>query len=126
MVAINKKQSLRHSRAMAISAKVTGWFRDMYQPGAQMASPKKVIRVLNEAEVRFILMGTHGVGGYRRQPRATQDVDVLVASKDHANAVRAVQGAYPRLIMVDTPVVTRFKEKTTDEPRIDLMKPNQP
>ncbi len=126
MVALTKKQTSHHTKALATSAKLTGWFRDMYRPGALMPSPKKVIRVLNEAKVRFVLMGTHGVGGYRSQARATQDVDVLIAARDHAKAVRAVQEAFPKLLVLDTPVVTRFKEKATGEPRIDLMKPNQP
>jgi hypothetical protein len=125
MVAETKKMSALHLRALKVSAALTGYYRDMYRRGAAMISPKKVIRVLNEAGVRYVLMGTHGLGGWRSEPRATQDVDVLVAKKDHAKAVRAIKKAFPNLVMTDTFIVTRFKDPVTDEPRIDLMKPLQ-
>jgi hypothetical protein len=125
MVAATKKMSALHLRALKVSAALTGYYRDMYRRGAAMISPKKVIRLLNEAGIRFVLMGTHGLGGWRSKARATQDVDVLVARKDHAKAVRVLRKAFPRLIVVDAYIVTRFKDPLTDEPRIDLMKPLQ-
>src|SRR5260370_4702780 len=97
----------------------------MYRKGAAMISPKKIIRLLNEAGVRFVLMGTHGLGGWRSKARATEDVDVLVAKKDHAKAVRILREAFPTLVVIDGVIVTRFKDPVTDEPRIDLMKPLQ-
>jgi hypothetical protein len=97
----------------------------MYRPQAAMVSPKKIIRLLNEAKVRFVLLGTHGLGGWRSQARATQDVDILVARKYHRKAVRVLHEAYPKLVVVDSPIVTRFKDAATEEPRIDLMKPLQ-
>ena len=115
----------KHQRALTTSTVLTGYFREMYRPGATMVSPKKVIRVLNEAKVRFVLMGTHGLGGWRSMARATQDVDVLVAKRDHAKAVRALRDVYPKLIVEEGVIVTRFKDPVTEEPRIDLMKPLQ-
>jgi len=90
-----------------------------------MASPKKIIRLLNEAKVSFVLMGAHGVGGWRRKARATEDVDVLVAKKDHAKAVRVLRSAFPKFIVEDGVIVTRFKDPISKETRIDLMKPLQ-
>jgi hypothetical protein len=95
----------------------------MYRPKATMVKPEKVIRVLNGAGVRFVVMGTHGITGWRDEPRATQDVDVLVRSRDHRKAVAAIQNAYPKLKLDETPVVTRFVDPTTEKVVIDLMKP---
>jgi hypothetical protein len=97
----------------------------MYRAGATMISPKKVIRLLREANVRFVLMGTHGIGGWRSEPRATQDVDVLVVRKDHTKAVRILHEAFPKLIVEEGVVVTRFKNPKSGEPLINVMKPLQ-
>jgi hypothetical protein len=84
----------------------------------------EVIRLLNEGHVRFVLMGTHAIVGWRSESRATNDVDVLIAKKDHAKAVRIIRKAYPKLKIVDAPqVVTRFVEPTIKDAVIDLMKP---
>ena len=91
-----------------------------------MVAPADIILVLNEAGVRFILMGNYGIGGWRAEPRATQDVDFLVRTRDHRKAVRTIQDAFPQLQVVDYPVVTRFLDPVTRTPLIDLMKPNQP
>lgn len=90
-----------------------------------MVSPKKVVRILKDAKVSFVLMGTHALNSWRSSPRATQDVDVLIARKDHVKAMRALTAAYPKLKVVDSPVETRFVDPKTEEPRIDLMKPVQ-
>ena len=91
-----------------------------------MISPSDVIPVLNEAGVRFILMGNYGITGWRGEARATEDVDILVRSRDHRKAVRAIQAAFPRLQVADFVVVTRFLDPVTAIPLIDLMKPTQP
>lgn len=46
-----------------------------------MISPLDIIRILNEAGVSFVLVGAHGLAGWLKKPRATQDVDVVVAEK---------------------------------------------
>jgi hypothetical protein len=124
-VAVAKAESHAHSRALKTSTTLVRWYDEMYRAGAGMISPRKVIRVLREAKVGFVLMGTHGLGGWRSRARATQDVDVLVAKRDHARAVRAIRQAFPKLRIDDGVIVTRFRDAETDEPRIDLMKPLQ-
>jgi len=124
MVAVSRRQR-NHERALATSSVLTGYYRDMYRPGMSMVSPKKVIRLLNDAKVRFVLMGTHGLSGWRSLPRATQDVDVLVAKRDHTKAVRVLREGFPKLVVEEGVIVTRFKDPQTDEPRIDLMRPLQ-
>ena len=113
----------RHGEALRISSEITRTLRGMYRPEMSMISPTDVITVLNEAGVRFMLMGNYGITGWRGEERATQDVDVLVRTRDHRKAVRAIQEAFPRLGMEDFAVVTRFLDPATGEPVIDLMKP---
>ena len=61
-----------------------------------MIPPGEVIRVLREAGVRFVLSGAYALNVWTDAPRATVDVDVLIASGDHA-AAAAIQTAFPRL-----------------------------
>jgi hypothetical protein len=89
-------------------------------------SPEAVIDVLNAAGVRFMLAGAHAIGGWTNEPRTTQDVDVLVATRHVRTAIRAIQAAYPRLELRDTPVVARFVEPRTGKIVLDVMKANQP
>jgi hypothetical protein len=117
--------SRQHVRALGISSELTQIYRRMYKPAAAMITPADVIRLLNRAKVKFILMGTHGISGWRDEPRATQDVDVLIRRSDHAKAVKAVQKSYPDLIVEDLPVVTRFLDPLDKKPVIDLMKPKE-
>ena len=116
-------QKARHSMALRKSSRLTAIFRHMYKPKAAMISPEAVIKVLNQAKVKFILMGTHGIGGWRSEPRATQDVDVLVRKSHHRKAVAAVKRAFPALQVQDLPAVTRFVDPLDGKPVIELMKP---
>jgi hypothetical protein len=116
----------QHLEALHTSSELTLLFRRMYQRGAAMVTPEGVIAALHRAGVRCVLMGTHGLGGWRSEPRATQDVDVLVTKKDISKAVRALARAYPDLEVKDTPVVTRFVDPATGKQVIDVMKPAQP
>ncbi len=113
----------RHKIALRKSSRLTAIFRRMYKPQAAMVTPEAVIRVLNRAKVKFILMGTHGIGGWRSEPRATQDVDALIQKSHHRKAVAAIKKAFPDLAMQDLPAVTRFLDPGDGKPVIDLMKP---
>lgn len=96
----------------------------MHRPDAMQVEPTELIRVLNEAGVKFMLMGQHGISGWISEPRSTRDVDVLVQKRHHSKAVRAIQAAWPALVVKDSPVVTRFLDPANGEPVIDAMKPN--
>jgi hypothetical protein len=89
-------------------------------------SPEAVIDVLNAASVRFMLAGAHAIGGWTNEPRTTEDVDVLVATRHVRTAIRAIQIAFPRLELRDAPVVARFADPRTNKIVLDVMKPNQP
>jgi hypothetical protein len=88
--------------------------------------PREVIHVLNEANIRFMLVGAHGLGGWTTKPRATEDVDILVGMRSHKKAVRALLRAYPNLQAEDHEVVTRLRDPDTGKVVIDVMKANQP
>lgn len=114
-----------HRRALGISSELTAIYRRMYKPAAAMISPEDVICILNRAKVSFILMGTHGISGWRGEPRATQDVDVLIRKSHHRKAIKAIQKAYPDLLIQELPAVTRFLDPLDQKPVIDLMKPEE-
>jgi hypothetical protein len=121
------EQTVRgHLRALGISGMLTQTWRRMYRPMAVQVTPEGVLAALHQAGVRPVLMGTHGIGGWRSQARATQDVDVLVRKKDIRRAVSALQAAYPDLEVRDTLVVTRFWDSSINDVVIDVMKPTQP
>jgi hypothetical protein len=91
--------------------------------GATMLALQDVIRVLNEAEVQFVLVGAHGLAGWLRKPRATHDVDVVVSEKHLKKATRALMAAFPNLEPIDLEVVIRFKDRDSGSNVIDVVKP---
>ncbi|MBM4070905.1 MAG: hypothetical protein FJ271_18425 [Planctomycetes bacterium] len=113
----------QHLDALLVASEVRENIRRMYFPRTASMQPEKVIAILNKAKVRYVLMGTFGINGYRDEARATQDVDVLVRSKDHERAVKAIKASFPKLEMEDFPIVTRFRDPANKKPLIDLMKP---
>jgi hypothetical protein len=108
-----------HAESLAISSALSKY----YVPG--FIPPLDVIKVLNEASVKFILAGSHGLGGWRGKPRATQDVDVLVWSRHHRRAVKALRTAYPDLECEESDELTKFREQETGKTIIDLLKSDQ-
>jgi hypothetical protein len=108
--------------------------RDRIATAAQLSSYQvpnaipllDVIRVLNRAKVSFVLAGAHALAAWTQKPRATQDVDVVVAARHLKKAAKALLAAFPNLETVDLPVVTRLRDRGTQEVAIDLMKPVQP
>jgi hypothetical protein len=85
----------------------------------------EVIRLLNRAKISFVLVGAYGLAGWRRESRATEDIDVVVAAKQLKKAVKVLVGAFPRLEAVDLPVVIRLRDRETQDVLIDVMKPVQ-
>jgi hypothetical protein len=114
-----------HNQALAISSRLTAYFRQTQQPMAVQVTPERVIEALHRVGVNPVLMGTYGISGWRSEPRATQDVDVLVTKREIPKAGRALREGFPSLSVSDTPVVMRFVDPATSLPVIDLMKPTQ-
>ena len=114
--------TLDHRTALRISSNVTRNIRQLQGRTKVDIQPKEVIKVLNKAKVKFTLVGAHGIAGWLEQPRASQDVDVIVHS-GHKAAVQAIHRAFPELTAVDATVVTRFIDPATKLAVIDLMRP---
>jgi hypothetical protein len=85
-----------------------------------------VLRALNEHAINFVLVGAHGLAEWRKESRATEDVDIVVMARHQKKAVRALLGSFPQLEADDQEVVTRLGEKETKRVRIGVMKTNQP
>ncbi|MBY0525999.1 MAG: hypothetical protein K2R98_21575 [Gemmataceae bacterium] len=82
-----------------------------------------VLRVLNRAKINFVLVGAHGLASWRGKPRATEDVDVIVAAKHVKKATKTLLAAFPHLEAVDLPVVVQLRQKESKDVAIDVMKP---
>jgi hypothetical protein len=91
-----------------------------------MVKPLDVLAVLERAGVRCLLIGTYATVGWTNEPRATQDVDVLVAARSFRPATRALVAAYPRLVAEETPTITRFTDRNTGRALLDVFKACQP
>jgi len=109
-----------HQEGLAISSAITSWYVK------NMIPPREVIRVLTDAKVRFMLVGAHGIAGWLDEPRATQDVDVLVGYRQHQKATRALLAAFPHLQADDQEVVIRLSDPESGRVLIDVMKSVQP
>lgn len=108
-----------HADSLATSTELSSY----YVVG--FIKPLDVISVLNAAGIKFMLVGLHGISGWMQKPRATQDVDVIVAARHHKKALKALLTSFPNLQVDDLPVVTRLREGETKKVVIDVMKPNQ-
>jgi hypothetical protein len=108
-----------HLDGLGISSAISAYFMP------EFITPLQVIRTLNEASIRFVLVGAYGLVGWTKTPRATQDVDVLVGVRGQKKAVRTLLAAFPHLQAEDLEVVTRLREIETQRLAIDVMKANQ-
>lgn len=114
---------LDHRTALRISSNVTRNIRQLQGHTTVNIEPREVIKVLNKAKIKFTLVGAHGIAGWLVDPRASQDVDVIIHAQ-HKKAVQAIRKAFPDLSVMDDEVVTRFIDPATNRPVIDLMKPD--
>jgi hypothetical protein len=96
-------------------------------------TPQDVIDALVAGKVTdWVLMGLHGYVGYMPDPRATQDVDVMVGYKSRARATKAILARWPTLVVRELSQVTRFADPADldgeGQPKqvIDLMHPWSP
>ena len=124
------KHPAGHASGIRISVGITSNYRQTHQKDAMDIKPQDVIDVLVAAGIKkWVLMGLHGYVGYLPQPRATQDVDVLIRQSDRKRAVKAVHEAWPMLVIQELEPVVRFKDPAdcfndgSPKPVIDLMLP---
>ena len=107
----------------AESLKTSSFLSSYYMPRAP--TPLAVIRVLNRVNVSFVLIGAHGLGGWMNKPRATEDVDVMVATKHQKKAVKALLEEFNYLKSEEHQVVVRLRDPETNKVAIDVVKPIQ-
>jgi hypothetical protein len=108
-----------HDRSLQKSSLLSGYQMEKVIPAHD------VIRVLNEAGISFVLVGAYGLSGWIREPRATEDVDVIVAARQHKKAVRALLAAFPTLEADEHDVVSRLRDRESKGVAIDVMRPSQ-
>jgi hypothetical protein len=123
ITATDTPRLLDHRTALRISSNVTRNIRRLQGRTKVDIQPRDVIKVLNKARIKFTLVGAHGIAGWLEEPRASQDVDVIIHAR-HKAAVQAVRKAFPELTVTDIPAVTRFIDPATKLAVIDLMKPH--
>jgi hypothetical protein len=122
-----------HAYAIRTSTRLTSDFRRQHRKGAMDITPQDVIDVLRSAGVKdWVLMGLHGYVGYMPNPRATQDVDVMVPYSERKRANKAIATRWPELVIRELSQVTRFLDPADldhegqPKPVIDLMHPWSP
>lgn len=120
-----------HAEGIATASSITTYYRQYYRPQSMNITPHQVIELLQAHNIqRWVLMGLYGYVGYLAQPRATQDVDVLIADEEMEQFITAIEERWPALIVERTPVVIRFLdpgEVAIDgklKQVIDLMRPS--
>jgi hypothetical protein len=109
-----------HSLGLATSTALSEYYVE------DIITPVRVITALNRAGIRYVLVGAHGISGWLAEPRATKDVDVLMAVRGVRKAVTVLTTAFPALVVDDQEVVARLRHKDTQQVLIDVMKANQP
>jgi hypothetical protein len=107
----------RHAESLRITTDLSALYVK------NIVTPLQVIAVLNREKVSFVLVGAHGVGGWMGDPRATQDVDVVVAERQIKKATRSLLAEFPHLDARDEEVVVRLQDRETEIVLIDLLKP---
>jgi len=85
-----------------------------------------VLKALSAEKISFVVVGAHGLATWTKAPRATEDVDVVVAARHQEKAVRALLASFPHLQADDREVVIRLSDPVTSNVAIDVMKTNQP
>lgn len=119
-----------HAEAIRTSTRLTSYTKRHRRNAAMDITPQEVIDVLNTAGVKsWVLMGLHGYVGYMPNPRATQDVDILVPYSERQRAAKAIAARWPELIVHELSQVTRFRDPldlVPDgklKPAVDIMQP---
>jgi hypothetical protein len=103
-----------HSRSLATSTAISAY----YYP--DLFTPVEVIGVLNDANVEFMLIGTHAIGGWMQDPRCTHDVDILSAIGHYSKAIEAMRHAYSSLTLERLKNAARFRHPQTGRVGIEV------
>jgi hypothetical protein len=114
---IESRQRDGHAESLRVSTALSAYYVE------NIVTPHEVIAVLNREKISFVLVGAHGVGGWMGDPRATQDVDVVVAARHVKKATRVLIAEFPHLEARDEEVVVRLQDRSSGKVLVDLLKP---
>jgi hypothetical protein len=93
-------------------------------------SPHELALTFTESGIDYVLIGGHILGYFSGTPRATVDVDVIVATAHASRAIKAIQKKFPDLDLADLVENVRFSSKRKVEPfdseRIDVVRASNP
>src|SRR5687768_9825532 len=89
---------------IALSTKLSEYYVKNFIP------PHRIARILNKNNVPYVLAGAHGINTWLEEPRATQDVDIIVAIRHDKKVVRLLLEAFPQLTAEHHEVVTRLRD----------------
>jgi hypothetical protein len=115
-----------HWQALLISDEVREWDRRMYRPMTVKIQGQKIVRLLTKAKVKFVVLGTHALNGWRDQPRATQDVDILAKKGHYEKAIATIQAAFPRLELRRDKRAVHFADPASGLVAIDVFRQASP
>jgi hypothetical protein len=100
-----------HRSGIMTSTAIIRSYRKDHRRESQHVEPQAVIEVLQQAQIRrWVLMGLYGYVGYLANPRATQDVDILVSEDEIEQVIEAICKRWPNLIVDRREVVVRFRD----------------
>ncbi len=89
------------------------------QMQGRVLTPSDVVAPLNNARLKFVLVGGHAINAWTGEPRATVDIDLIAEKPNRARDVLHV--AFPHLVIEEHPVVIRFKDAAMEA--IDIIRP---
>jgi hypothetical protein len=109
-----------HVYGLETSAELSEYFVPDY------IKPIDFVAALARAGVRCVLAGSHGMGGWRQQPRAARETVLLVAVRNHQKVIRTLLAAYPRLAAEDLESGTTLRHDNPNGVLIEVVKPVRP
>ena len=65
-------------------------------------NPLEIIELFESLDLQYVLIGGHMLAYHTDNPRATVDVDFIIAKKDFNRAVDLINNDYPNLILNET------------------------
>ncbi len=96
---------------------------------SNVINPLEIIELFEKLNLQYVLVGGHMLAYYTDNPRATVDVDFIIAKKDFNEAVNLINNDYPNLILNDKNHHITFDDRNDNSKnaeRIDLIKDEFP
>ena len=104
-------KAVGYASGLGTATFITTQYRKSHRPMSLNVTCEEVVQVIVGAGVeQWVLMGLYGYVGYLANPRATQDVDVLVAEAELEALLRALSARWPTLVLDRQQVVVRFRD----------------